>query len=69
LLGTLGWWLLHARFQERPAPRRAIATGAVLLALATVLIGVALGFSGQYQHFRQHNPALMDRLEKRLSRC
>jgi len=69
LLGTLGWWLVHGRFQERPAPRRGVAAAAVVLALATVVMGVALGFSGQYQHFRQHNPALMDRLEKHLSKC
>jgi hypothetical protein len=39
------------------------------LAPATVAAGVALGFEGQYQHFRQHNPALLDRLEKALSFC
>ena len=69
LLGTLGWWLAYARFRERPVLRRLIAGKSVVLALATVAVGVALGFAGQYQHFRQHNPALMDRLEKRLSRC
>jgi fucose permease len=48
---------------------RLVTSAAVVLALATVAVGVALGFAGQYQHFREHNPALLDRLEKRLSFC
>ena len=69
LAGTLGWWLCWARFRERASRRRLVASAAVVLALATVAVGVALGFAGQYKHFRQHNPALLDRLEKRLSFC
>jgi hypothetical protein len=69
LLGTLGWWLCYQRFRERGALRRLIAAGALLVALATVSTGVALGFEGQYKHFRQHNPALLERLEKHLSFC
>jgi hypothetical protein len=41
----------------------------VVLALATVAAGAAHGFEGQYKHFREHNPALLDRLEKALSFC
>jgi hypothetical protein len=40
-----------------------------VLALVTVGAGAALGFAGQLGHFRQHNPALLDRLEKALSFC
>jgi len=69
LAGTLGWWLSWARFRERASRRRLVTSAAVVLALATVAVGVALGFAGQYQHFREHNPALLDRLEKRLSFC
>ena len=69
LAGTLGWWLCHEHFRDRPAPRRLIASGAVVLALATVAVGAALGFEGQYRHFRLHNPALLDRLEKHASFC
>ncbi|HEY7373336.1 MAG TPA: hypothetical protein VIF57_14330 [Polyangia bacterium] len=69
LVGTLGWWLCREGARERPWLRRAIAAGAVAAALATVLAGAALGFEGQYRHFRQHNPALLDRLEKALSFC
>jgi len=69
LAGTVGWWLCLARAEGRPRLRRLIAACAVAAALATVAVGVALGFEGQYQHFRQHNPALLDRLEKALSFC
>jgi hypothetical protein len=69
LAGTVGWWLWVERVRERPAPRRLIAAAAVALALVTVGIGAALGFEGQYQHFRQHNPALLERLAKAMSRC
>ena len=63
------WWLCWARFREHASRRRLVASAAVTLALATVAVGVALGFAGQYKHFREHNPALLDRLEKRLSFC
>jgi len=69
LAGTLGWWLCWARFREQTSRRRLLTSAAVVLALATVAVGVALGFEGQYRHFRQHNPVLLDRLEKRLSFC
>ena len=69
LAGTVGWWLCHARFHAQPSLRRLVASAAVALALVTVLIGAALAFEGQYKHFRLHNPALLDRLEKMLSFC
>jgi hypothetical protein len=69
LAGTLGWWLWVERVRERPAPRRLVTAAAVALALATVAIGAALGFEGQYRHFRQHNPALLERLAKAASFC
>jgi hypothetical protein len=69
LAGTVGWWLWHSRVREQPAQRRLVTAAAVVLALLTVGSGMALGFEGQYGHFRQHNPALLDRLEKALSFC
>ena len=69
LAGTVAWWLVHARVRERARQRRLLTAAAVVLALATVGAGVALGFQGQYGHFRQHNPTLLDRLEKALSFC
>jgi hypothetical protein len=69
LAGTLGWWLCFARLRERAAPRRLVTAGALVLGLATIAVGAALGFEGQYGHFRQHNPALLDRLERHASLC
>jgi hypothetical protein len=69
LAGTIGWWLWHSRVRERRSSRRLVTAAAVVLALATVGAGAALGFAGQYGQFRQHNPALLDRLEKALSFC
>jgi len=69
LAGAVGWWLCWARADGRPRLRRLIAAAAVVASLATVGAGVALGFEGQYGHFRQHNPALLDRLEKALTVC
>jgi hypothetical protein len=69
LAGTLGWWLSYGRLRGHPSLRRWLLAAAVMLALATVAAGAAFGFEGQYKHFRQHNPALLDRLEKALSFC
>jgi len=69
LAGTLGWWLCYARVRERPAVRRGVLAAAAVLALATVAAGAALGVEGQYGHFRQHNPALLDQLTRHLSAC
>src|SRR5262249_12941508 len=69
LAGTVGWWLCLARAEGRARLRRLIVAGAVVAAVATVGAGAALGFEGQYKHFRLHNPALLDRLEKTLTFC
>jgi hypothetical protein len=37
--------------------------------LMTATVSLALGFEGQHKHFRLHNPALLDKLEKRFSTC
>jgi hypothetical protein len=69
LASAVGWWLCYRRASERRWLRRLIASCALVTALATVATGVALGFEGQYKHFREHNPGLLDRLEKHLSLC
>jgi len=69
LAGTLGWWLWFDRLRERAGPRRLVTAGALVLGLATIAMGAALGFEGQYGHFRQHNPALFDRLGRHASLC
>jgi hypothetical protein len=66
---TCAWWLWYARLQNDPARRRLVVAAAVALGLATIAAGLALGFEGQYRHFHQQNPALLDRLEKAFSFC
>ena len=69
LAGTFGWWLCYERVRDRP-PRAAAGRGRRGRARARHRrAGLALGFEGQYRHFRQHNPALLDRLEKAPSFC
>jgi hypothetical protein len=48
---------------------RAIALACGALVVATVAVGIALGFEGQAKHFRQNNPALLDKLELSFSFC
>jgi hypothetical protein len=70
--GTLGAWILYQNLghgPERPVLRRLLVAVFVCLMLATVGIGAALGFGGQYKHFRVHNPRLLDKLEARWSVC
>jgi hypothetical protein len=69
LAATCAWWLWYGRLRERPSRRRLVVAAAVVLGLATIAAGLALGFEGQYRHFHQHNPALLDHLEKALSFC
>jgi hypothetical protein len=69
LLGTMGGWWLYQACGDRPRLRRLVAAGCIALAIATVAVGLALGFEGQYSHFRLNNPALLDRLIARFSFC
>jgi hypothetical protein len=69
LLGTMGAWWLRARLRNRPRAGRALVVAFVGLAVATTVVGVSVGFQGQYPHVRIYNPALMDKLEKRFSVC
>ena len=69
LLGTIGAWWLYRRWHDRRLVRRAVVGVCIPLALLTIAIGAALGFEGQYKHFRQHNPELVAKLSKKLSVC
>jgi hypothetical protein len=68
LLAIFGGWRLLAA-QACARGRRAVACGYVLLATATIVAGVLLGFGGYFRHFEQHNPTLMRNLVKALSVC
>ena len=69
LLGTLGAWWLYTRCRERPLVRRIFVAACIPLAVVSIAVGAALGFEGQYKHFRQHNPQMLDTLEAKLSVC
>jgi hypothetical protein len=68
LLAIFGGWRLLAA-PARARGRRAMACGYALLATATIVAGVLLGFGGYFRHFEQHNPTLMRNLVKALSVC
>jgi len=62
-----GWRLLAAPSSARG--RRVMAWTYGLLALATIVAGVLLGFGGYFRHFEQHNPTLLRSLVAKLSVC
>lgn len=68
LLAIFGSWrLLGAPATARG--RRAMAWLYGVLAVATILAGFLLGFSGYFKHFEQHNPPLTRALVSKLSFC
>ena len=69
VLASLGGFWLRTRFVARPWLRRTLDASAVLLVLATIAIGVALGINGQYTHTKIYNPALMSKMERAFSVC
>jgi hypothetical protein len=69
LLGGLGAWSLHMVVSKRTALRRVAAGFCWLLAGTSIAVGLGFGIEGQYKHFRLHNPALLQKLEQRLSVC
>jgi hypothetical protein len=69
LLGGLGAWSLHMFVSKRTALRRVAAGLCWLLAGTSIAVGLGFGIEGQYKHFRLNNPALLQKLEQRLSVC
>ncbi|HMF44240.1 MAG TPA: hypothetical protein VKQ32_26390 [Polyangia bacterium] len=62
-----GWRLLAAPASARG--RRATAWLFGTLAVATIVAGVLLGFTGYFKHFDRHNPLLMHALQAHLGLC
>jgi hypothetical protein len=68
LAATLaGWSLLRAPRSRRG--RIAAAALFAVLAIASIVAGVLLGFVGYFDHFARHNPALLTRLKQALDLC
>jgi hypothetical protein len=68
LLSTWGAWMSLARL--RAGWPRGLAIGVlVLLAVATLVIGMLIGFEGYDDTFRWHNPALWESLRRKLDFC
>jgi hypothetical protein len=61
ILASLGAWRLLA-LPSRRAGRVAVAALVVGLGVFTIVVGVLLGFTGYFDHFKLHNPQLYDRL-------
>jgi hypothetical protein len=69
LLATAGCFWLFELATPRALLRRLLAAGTVALAIPTLAIGIGLSFQGQYDHFKQYNPALLAKLTRELSVC
>jgi hypothetical protein len=67
LAAMAGWWLVSA--SPRPALRRVATVVFVGTAAVSIFLGMALGFTGYFNHFQRHNPGLMQRLHKTIGVC
>jgi len=68
LFASLGAFATY-RTARRVAPNWLALVLFASTSLASAAVGLALGFQGYYGHFQQHNPALLEKLEKRYSLC
>jgi hypothetical protein len=68
LLAIWGGWSLLAAARAG-WPRRTVLVFLIGLAAATVLVGLLLGFTGYDEMFKNHNPALYQKLRHRLAFC
>jgi hypothetical protein len=69
LLASLGAFATYAALHRVVVARRFAVVVFGAAALASAAVGLALGIHGYYTHFTQHNPALLEKLEKRFSVC
>jgi hypothetical protein len=69
LLGMLGIGAGYAALKPSRLFRRLVVAAALLLAIPSMGIGLALGIKGQYAHFEANNPPLYQKLVRRLSVC
>lgn len=69
LLGALGVGAAYESWRARRVLRKLVLGAALLLAVPSMGIGLALGIKGQYAHFEANNPPLYHKLVRRLSLC
>ena len=69
LLAMLGAGAAHEAVRARRIRRKLVLAAALLLAIPSMGIGLALGIKGQYAHFEANNPPLYKKLVRRLSVC
>ncbi|HLK93300.1 MAG TPA: hypothetical protein VKZ18_25640 [Polyangia bacterium] len=68
-LGALGAFTAHEWLARRRRIAWVVVAAALALAVATALLGLALGVKGQYAHFEADNPPLYGKLVRDLSVC
>jgi hypothetical protein len=69
LLSVWVGWVGYQALGARPWPRRLWAAGFIVLAAATVVLGLLLGLQGYDEMFKNHNPTLYRGLVRALSIC
>jgi hypothetical protein len=69
LLGALGAGATYEALRARRILRKLVVAAALLLAIPSIGVGLALGIKGQYAHFEANNPPLYQKLVQRLSVC
>jgi hypothetical protein len=69
VLATLGVYLAVEALERWRWVRRIVVGLALLLAVASLWAGFALGLPGQYGHLQYHNPPLYQKLVEHFSAC
>jgi hypothetical protein len=69
LFATWGAWSLHQHLRRKKWVRRAFDGGMTVLALATITLGLLVGYQGYIGHFQTYNPKLHERVTQAFSLC
>ncbi|HMI84737.1 MAG TPA: hypothetical protein VK550_11640 [Polyangiaceae bacterium] len=69
LFATWGAWSLHRHLRHHKWTRRAFGALLAVLAGATIILGLLIGYQGYNGHFQLYNPKLHDRVTHSLSLC
>jgi hypothetical protein len=69
LFATWGAWSLHQLLRHRKWARRAFDAGMISIALATIAMGLLVGYQGYGGHFQLYNPKLHEGISQAFSLC